>query len=106
MAKMRESASAAVTVGSAVPLPDEDVMLNIGEVRVLAGGEEKPVNPATIYRWIHAGRWPAPIRLGANTCRWSKRQCLAAIQQMIANPIASPRRRRKSHDVLEGAGGE
>ena len=28
------------------------------------------VSPATIYRWIKEGRFPKPIRLGANMVRW------------------------------------
>jgi len=28
------------------------------------------VSPATIYRWVKAGDFPKPIRLGANMVRW------------------------------------
>lgn len=28
------------------------------------------VSPATIYRWIKEGKFPAPIHLGANMVRW------------------------------------
>ena len=28
------------------------------------------VSPATIYRWINEGKFPAPIHLGANMVRW------------------------------------
>ena len=28
------------------------------------------VSPATIYRWIKKGKFPAPIHLGANMVRW------------------------------------
>jgi prophage regulatory protein len=28
------------------------------------------VSPATIYRWIKEGKFPKPVRLGANMVRW------------------------------------
>ena len=28
------------------------------------------VSPATIYRWIKEGKFPAPIHLGTNMVRW------------------------------------
>jgi predicted DNA-binding transcriptional regulator AlpA len=28
------------------------------------------VSPATIYRWVKEGKFPAPIHLGANMVRW------------------------------------
>jgi prophage regulatory protein len=31
------------------------------------------VSPATIYRWIKEGNFPAPIRLGANMVRWDRK---------------------------------
>jgi predicted DNA-binding transcriptional regulator AlpA len=29
-----------------------------------------PVSQATVYRWVSAGQFPAPIRLGSNTVVW------------------------------------
>jgi len=28
------------------------------------------ISPATIYRWIKEGKFPTPVRLGANIVRW------------------------------------
>jgi len=28
------------------------------------------VSPATIYRWVKLGKFPQPVRLGANMVRW------------------------------------
>jgi hypothetical protein len=60
------------------PVVDDDEMITIGGVCRFWGGEEKPLHPATIYRWIKAGIHPPPERLGPNTRRWSKRKLLAA----------------------------
>ena len=29
-----------------------------------------PVSPATIWRWVSQGRFPAPFKLGKNTTVW------------------------------------
>jgi hypothetical protein len=29
-----------------------------------------PVNPGTIWRWVKAGRFPAPVKLGPQTTAW------------------------------------
>ena len=29
-----------------------------------------PVGPATIWRWVRAGKFPAPYKLGAGTTVW------------------------------------
>ena len=29
-----------------------------------------PVSQATIWRWVQSGKFPAPVKLGANTSAW------------------------------------
>jgi predicted DNA-binding transcriptional regulator AlpA len=29
-----------------------------------------PVSPATVWRWVSQGRFPAPLKLGANITVW------------------------------------
>ena len=29
-----------------------------------------PVSPATVWRWVAEGKFPAPFKLGANTTVW------------------------------------
>ncbi len=46
-------------------------------------GGNRPINPATLYRGIRAGRYPAPIKVGPNASRWLRSECETALQAMI-----------------------
>jgi len=46
-------------------------------------GGSKPINPATLYRWIRAGRAPRPVKVGPGASRWLKAECEAALQAMV-----------------------
>ncbi len=46
-------------------------------------GGSRPINPATLYRGIRAGRLPAPIKVGPGASRWLRSECEAALQAMI-----------------------
>ena len=59
----------------------EDAMLSINEVCRLVGGD-KPLDKSTIYRWVRAGKFPKPKRIGPRLTRWSKADCLAALAAM------------------------
>jgi predicted DNA-binding transcriptional regulator AlpA len=48
------------------------------------GGANRPINPATLYRGIQIGRYPKPIKVGANSSRWIESECHAARAKMIA----------------------
>jgi len=44
---------------------------------IIGKGDEKkrcagvvPVSPATIWRWVKLGEFPAPVKLGAQTTAW------------------------------------
>jgi predicted DNA-binding transcriptional regulator AlpA len=54
-------------------------LLNCKEVCLAFGG----IDPATLYRGIRAGRYPAPIHVGPNTSRWLRVEVEAALQAMI-----------------------
>jgi predicted DNA-binding transcriptional regulator AlpA len=45
-------------------------------------GGSKPINAATLYRGIRAGRFPRPIRIGGSS-RWLRDECEAVLQTMI-----------------------
>jgi prophage regulatory protein len=45
-------------------------VLDINEVGRLIGGDRKPVNKVTIWRWVRAGTFPEPVRVSASTVRW------------------------------------
>lgn len=53
----------------------------------LIGGEARPVHPATLYRLIRAGKWPAPVRIGG-LARWRSDQCEAARAVLIGAEAA------------------
>lgn len=57
-------------------------LIDIDEVCRIVGGS-KPVNRATIYRGITAGRWPKPLRVGPNVSRWVKAEWLAIIEARL-----------------------
>jgi len=59
----------------------QSTLLDKAEVCRLFGGS-KPINPATLYRHIQAGRLPRPIKVGGSS-RWLREQVEAALQVMI-----------------------
>jgi predicted DNA-binding transcriptional regulator AlpA len=59
----------------------EVVLLNRREVCAWFGGT-RPLDPATLYRGIRKGRYPAPVKVGGSS-RWLRAECEAALQSMI-----------------------
>jgi predicted DNA-binding transcriptional regulator AlpA len=45
-------------------------------------GGTRPINPATLYRGIRKGRYPAPVKVGPGSSRWLRAECEAALQAM------------------------
>jgi predicted DNA-binding transcriptional regulator AlpA len=45
-------------------------------------GGSKPINPATLYRGIKAGRYPAPVKIGPNISRWLLARCEASLAEL------------------------
>jgi predicted DNA-binding transcriptional regulator AlpA len=62
----------------AVELMDKD------ETCRFFGGATRPINAATLYRGMQTGRYPRPIKVGANSSRWIKSECAAALAKIIA----------------------
>ncbi len=50
----------------------------------LFGGQTRPINAATLYRGMQTSRYPKPIKVGANSSRWIKSECAAALAKIIA----------------------
>jgi hypothetical protein len=67
----------------AVELMDKD------ETCRFFGGANRPINAATLYRGMHMGRYPKPIKIGANSSRWIKSECAAALANIIAERDAT-----------------
>jgi hypothetical protein len=66
------------TAPAAVELMDKD------ETCRFFGGVNRPINAATLYRGMQTGRYPKPIKVGANSSRWIKSECAAALAKIIA----------------------
>lgn len=62
-------------------------LLDRRAVCALFGGV-RPINAATLYRGIRAGRFPAPIKVGASA-RWLRAECEAALRAMIERRAAA-----------------
>jgi predicted DNA-binding transcriptional regulator AlpA len=45
-------------------------------------GGTRPLNPATLYRGIRVGRYPAPVKVGPGSSRWLRAECEAALRVM------------------------
>jgi prophage regulatory protein len=47
-----------------------------------------PVSPATIWRWVKEGKFPAPFKLGPNTTVWDLDLVEAHLAQQAAGASA------------------
>jgi predicted DNA-binding transcriptional regulator AlpA len=57
-------------------------LLSRDEVCKFFGGT-RPINPATLYRGVAAGRYPKPVKVGPGSSRWLRSECEAALQAMV-----------------------
>ena len=58
-------------------------MITIGEACRIVGGDERPIHPATYYRGVAAGRYPAPVHVSRNVSRVHKSKLLAAVARLL-----------------------
>lgn len=47
-------------------------LITVGAACRLAGGDETPIHPSTLWRWVKAGRISPPVKLGRNTARYRR----------------------------------
>src|SRR6516162_7338175 len=47
-------------------------------------GGKRPLHTSTLYRGIHDGLYPRPIRVSRTHVRWLRSECEAALDRMIA----------------------
>lgn len=66
-----------------MPRNNGDDFLDVNAACAALGGN-RPIHPATLYRWIVAGRITPPIKLGPNTRRFSRRALLADIERLAS----------------------
>ena len=60
---------------------DHVELLDRREVCRFFGGT-KPLDPATLYRGIRRGHFPAPVKVGPGSSRWLRSECEAALYVM------------------------
>jgi predicted DNA-binding transcriptional regulator AlpA len=58
-------------------------MLTLQEVCRFFGGDGKPLNQATIYRWVQTGKLAPPVRFGRTLQRWKRSDCQKTIDNMM-----------------------
>jgi prophage regulatory protein len=61
-----------------------DDLIDVNELARMFGG----VSKATIWRGVHDGRFPKPIKLGPYICRWSRREAQAHLDKLMAERAA------------------
>jgi predicted DNA-binding transcriptional regulator AlpA len=57
-------------------------LLDVAEACRFFGGS-KPIHPATLYRGVKSGRFPAPVKIGPNINRWVRSECEAVRRALI-----------------------
>jgi predicted DNA-binding transcriptional regulator AlpA len=65
-------------------------LLTRPEVCRLFGGVGRPIDPATLYRGIASGKFPAPVKIGPGMSRWLRSECEAALRAIIAERDTAP----------------
>ena len=45
-------------------------------------GGNRPINAATLYRGIAAGRYPRPVKISPGSSRWLRSECIQAISDL------------------------
>jgi predicted DNA-binding transcriptional regulator AlpA len=57
-------------------------LLDLRATCALFGGT-RPINPATLYRGVRLGRYPAPVKIGPGSSRWLRSECEAVLAGMV-----------------------
>jgi predicted DNA-binding transcriptional regulator AlpA len=70
-------------------MSDDLDLLTRPEVCRLFGGT-RPIDPATLYRGVASGKFPAPVKIGPGISRWLRSECEAALKRLIAERDAAP----------------
>jgi hypothetical protein len=66
---------------------DDDEWLDIPAACAVIGGN-RPIHPATYYRGVKAGRYPAPEQRGLNVKRVSRRKIEAGLRRLRGDAAA------------------
>lgn len=63
---------------------DPNDVITIDEACAIIGGNGRPISKATYYRGVARGIYPKPFKVGANTSRTLRSECLAVVHARIA----------------------
>jgi predicted DNA-binding transcriptional regulator AlpA len=61
----------------------QDDLLDMYEACRFIGGS-RPINPATLWRGVKAGRFSKPIKIGVQAVRWRRSELAADFERMAA----------------------
>jgi hypothetical protein len=59
-------------------------LIPIGTACRILGGDESPLNPSTVWRWIKAGRISPPLKLSPGTVRFRRSVLIAERDRMAS----------------------
>ena len=65
-------------------------LITVRQACRIVGGEESSIHPATYYRGVAAGRFPAPVHVSPNVARVQKSKLVAALEQVMGGPMRVP----------------
>ncbi len=65
-------------------MSNESDLITIPVACRLLGGDDTPINPSTLWRWIKAGRYSPPIKVGAAAVRFKRSVLLAERDRGVA----------------------
>ena len=65
----------------------DDLVPTVTACRIL-GGDESPLNPSTVWRWIKAGKISPPMKIGPGTARFSRRKLIEERDRMASARVA------------------
>jgi hypothetical protein len=65
-------------------MSDTDDLVPIVTACRLLGGDETPLNPSTVWRWVKAGRISPPLKIGPGTVRFRKSVLVAERDAMAS----------------------
>jgi predicted DNA-binding transcriptional regulator AlpA len=54
-------------------------------------GGDKPVHVSTLYRLMHADRFPPPVKLSTTCAGWIRSEVEAALERMVAERDVMPK---------------
>ena len=61
---------------------DSDLITTAVACRIL-GGDESPVHPSTVWRWVKAKRISPPLKIGPGTVRFRRSVLIAERDQVV-----------------------